>query len=1093
MMAALAALLAGAMLQQAIVLATLQARGSVRVWPVPLTPFDHPLHHRSHTAGAGFSVFTPIPGRRLPGWAALRVKDTDLDDLTTLWHQIDHYVGNNTGVGDLDVANALWPSSRIVFHPNFTAFARQLKARHIPIVDLGGFCPSAGDQFDVNNGDPGGAIGFFPANSRVVQKPPRTVSYLDEGRAILNAPGTDPLLLGLDMGEQDDRYIYSYSLEGVLAAGSGSHFEQYRRFREFSDEIERSSGGTMASLVHSPWATHYYHKTGLYTTGGSETSSSGQNAQSVYSFIRGASKQYGTTVYGQVSVFNGGISGYKTYGFGEQPCVPNGHGPACGTSLSLMKRLLFTEMWYDSVYFAFEGGWEFGPVEKNLTGLITPIGTLQAGAKKFFSSEYTPDLGVHVPTIAVLLDYYGGWRRPCDGEPYDMSVSSPPRNWGVIPWDLSDFAVDYVFERILPGYRTHDTNDERGHLVPTPFGDAADTLLSDVLLSVLAQYDTVVAPHRLTTEPDETQRKLALYVQGGGKLYITASTVLDLGGKLLDVSIEHGCKPAQYAGQNISLCPLTVDAKTPATASKRIEVEGQLAAVELTYPSGGVLRIVGVGNYGLAGELNDTVKFACGTNYDQGQSTSPYKLVQFADQMLLSSLQDAALFDLGTELSWVPRRVNSGHYSLLVVNNEFESKPLVIRSMLGPIASITELHIGQQEKSLPFGQGWLPFGFDNATVRTSLGVNTATIIQGLDTRAFLVQLSSDSSTPIDPLPPPATPTPRRLLRLSHGIGPVRNELLRRPSFRNFYDGIVLDWGYLEARSEEALQREARWWGWQKLQVVVDFTSGTTIFPGPLRMMDDYWYNGTGIYGTGPLFTRSMARLTAVLKKMPLVGARDALLTLHGPGGDVLPANVPKPDFIELFRQTFVRLEAIATPLNVTLHLRDTGRNGILRQTSNGSPPLNLSVQVDFVRSICGVAASTGAEAPSPCVKVAPAFAYNASLADVSALVADGTATLLLLSAEANDQNAGCKFSTNKFKNGQDCKMRLGPYPGGPRGGNSFAGPTEGSPLLTLSASGRARLREWTSIGAATLVLDAVPAFDGESGRAAELADVVLLE
>jgi hypothetical protein len=177
---------------------------------------------------------------------------------------------------------------------------------------------------------------------------------------------------------------------------------------------------------------------------------------------------------------------------------------------------------------------------------------------------------------------------------------------------------------------------------------------------------------------------------------------------------------------------------------------------------------------------------------------------------------------------------------------------------------------------------------------------------------------------------------------------------------------------------------------------------------------------------------------------------------------------------------------------VTLHLRDTGRNGILRQTPNGSPPLNLSVQVDFVRSICGVAASAGAGAPSPCVKVAPAFAYNASLADVSALVADGTATLLLLSAEANDQNAACKFSTNKVKNGQGCTMKLGPYPGGPRGGNSFAGPTEGSPLVTLSASGRARLREWASIGAATLVLDAAHT-DGDIGRGAELADVVLLE
>jgi hypothetical protein len=152
--------------------------------------------------------------------------------LDTTWRR---YLGNDTA--SLNVANALWPSSRLVFHPNFTTFARQLKARHIPIVDLGGFCPSAGSQFDVNNDDPGGAIGFFPTNRRSIQPPLRTTSFLEEGRAILNAPGTDALMLGLDMGEQDDRYIYSYSLEGVLAAGSGSYFEQYRRFRGFSDEI----------------------------------------------------------------------------------------------------------------------------------------------------------------------------------------------------------------------------------------------------------------------------------------------------------------------------------------------------------------------------------------------------------------------------------------------------------------------------------------------------------------------------------------------------------------------------------------------------------------------------------------------------------------------------------------------------------------------------------------------------------------------------------------------------------------------------------------------------------------------------------------
>ena len=53
--------------------------------------------------------------------------------------------------------------------------------------------------------------------------------YLDVGKAVLNAAGTDPLLLGLDVGEQDDRYTYSYSLQGVLAAGASSYWAQFKR------------------------------------------------------------------------------------------------------------------------------------------------------------------------------------------------------------------------------------------------------------------------------------------------------------------------------------------------------------------------------------------------------------------------------------------------------------------------------------------------------------------------------------------------------------------------------------------------------------------------------------------------------------------------------------------------------------------------------------------------------------------------------------------------------------------------------------------------------------------------------------------------
>jgi hypothetical protein len=176
--------------------------------------------------------------------------------------------------------------------------------------------------------------------------------------------------------------------------------------------------------------------------------------------------------------------------------------------------------------------------------------------------------------------------------------------------------VDHLFETIFPGYRTASMLDERGHFSRTPFGDAADTLLSDVLLSVLARYDTVVASHRLVTEPQETRRKLENFVRrDGGTLYITAPTVHDLGSTLLDVTVSTSCVRMAHTGQNTALCPLVVDASTKdrVVVSNQIMIGGQLAAAELEYKaSGGVLKIVGVDNYGMAARAWPTSSMQAG-------------------------------------------------------------------------------------------------------------------------------------------------------------------------------------------------------------------------------------------------------------------------------------------------------------------------------------------------------------------------------------------------------------------------------------------------------------------------------------------------
>ena len=67
--------------------------------------------------------------------------------------------------------------------------------------------------------------------------------------------------MGLDMGEQDVRYLWGYAGNTVLA-GPGDHFEQYLSFRDYSWQIEWQSGGEyVGASGHAPRAC-----SGLLTT-----------------------------------------------------------------------------------------------------------------------------------------------------------------------------------------------------------------------------------------------------------------------------------------------------------------------------------------------------------------------------------------------------------------------------------------------------------------------------------------------------------------------------------------------------------------------------------------------------------------------------------------------------------------------------------------------------------------------------------------------------------------------------------------------------------------------------------------------------------
>ena len=141
-----------------------------------------------------------------------------------------------------------------------------------------------------------------------------------------------------------------------------------RHFQKLCDEL-----GNHMTALSSLTLGHYFLQEGNHVLLGAETAQALPNSQLYYAFIRGAGKQYGVHWFGNASVFN--RWGWKDYGAAKR----DGRyvsGPEEGTSLSLLKRLLYTHYLYNCVMIGFESGW----LTESVPPALTPIGAIQRGA-----------------------------------------------------------------------------------------------------------------------------------------------------------------------------------------------------------------------------------------------------------------------------------------------------------------------------------------------------------------------------------------------------------------------------------------------------------------------------------------------------------------------------------------------------------------------------------------------------------------------------------------------------------------------------------------------------------------------------------------
>ena len=761
---------------------------------------------------------------RVPTWDTFEhtTQFITLRDLTqTAWREdLERYTE------EFKLGRIVWPLLNLLHCGHLAQVLEEIRRRGLYLFDMWSYVPGSPLEGTWSN----------------VTPPPGMVRHLQRTLG--------DRFLGIDNGEQDGRYIWATAEQQCPRAQS--RFAQYLSFQRHFQQLCDELGNHMTALSSLTFG-HYFLKEGNHVLLGAETAQALPNSQLYYAFIRGAGKQYGVHWFGNASVFN--RWGWKDYG----PPKRDGRyvsGPEEGSSLNLLKRLLYTHYLYNCVAIGFESGWltESSPVA------LTPVGEIQRGAVEFVARHGQPGV-MHTPA-ALLLDFFSGWVPP-----RHLYTPHVYQVWGGMPYETGDYLTHGVLSLLLPGYQDASYyHDERGFLSPTPFGDMSDCLLTDAPLWVLRQYGLLVAAGALTMTR-ELAAKLRAFVAGGGHLVVTAGNARGLLPELVvdgaetpveaGVTIDWNDGEREEEEHSFALCR----AALPAGAEVLARCGELPCVVRVAHEAGRVTLLLSP--FGLPAEAQHSGPIE---NAEDKPLACPFELLRHVRRALAQAFAAEQLFAVGDGLGFITCRRAAGDYLLALYNNERRALPWRIASRCGTIRSVQELELDRAEQG---AAGYWPKGYagGGAGGGADAGSSDAHTIASGDIRLFAVSVEEQGVTLLPAPQPP--PRPRNRLLALRAAGSVQEEILRRPTFFEHFDGVKLEWSYLRDRDSRQLQREQDWLARQQVRAVVDFSHDLNLFPG-LTLLDSY----------PPHFTASVAAIDDVLAKMRLCGARDAVIALH---------------------------------------------------------------------------------------------------------------------------------------------------------------------------------------------------------------------
>jgi len=618
---------------------------------------------------------------------------------------------------------------------------------------------------------------------------------------------------------------------GRCPVGPGGRVFPFAYFDFIESNLNRSSVPYMYQEHNQGWGIHYVARERAMSLSGSQLFyRARESIVPNLAAARSASRQYphpfGVQFSGQLNPTVANATEVLENGAAPIYLIePHRLGPNYSKSYALSRQMLYLSWLSGACFFRWETG-EFIPsVARDFP---SPLGTFTAKAAKLIS-DFGQTGPVQTP-IAIMSEFSNAWKPPYiernGGIDFVITGDSPYAPGDYQMHGLRDFFYPHCLQS---EWVYEETMGEDYALVPTPYGNSIDFLLSDARKEALARYGLLVWGGVPPEAPSVVRDKLMWHItRNRGRVVLFGAAARSMFPEWFTdrpaTRVAPGAAIA-YGDQTLTessdflLEQLRDDLDTGGLSLKILAtVGGKPLIVECL--EGLVLVLSDYGTNRTEFLSPKDAKWHAGRMI----TDIPHKLLNHAKRLLDDEAARQTLLSVDNKnLHYIVTRPQRGEYILGLFNDKMNSQPFHITSNIGPITSIDEVELDDGKdalKSAVGGAAYAPPGLRNSPdLPLDYGLSDDKNIEGRDFRLFRIRVEESGVKDIPAIRYPNRPA-GHVLAVA-GLEHIRRYIQGISSFFQWFDGIRVNADALLSVDDAWLVEQAHWLDRRCVRIAVD--------------------------------------------------------------------------------------------------------------------------------------------------------------------------------------------------------------------------------------------------------------------------------